>query len=226
MFVFKNRLFFQLSPFFSRNFEIFDFYPERFFRVGWFSSWVYVSKSPKIFRGIGRSVLLFIDKRWMDGLTTILGDGMETTQMNGFGDGLMDEWRPIVLFWRHSLSGQRSMNFRRRRLHRHFLETLGYSEGKAWEFGSRGISLLPSKMDNLFNQDMFTIFNVGNSWNTVVIYTLPYTVYMSICSRNSVSSSNIRTVYRYWRFSSVRGAIGILQAENVVEICNDYHTSC
>ena len=32
----------------------------------------------------------------MDGLTTILGDGMETTQMNGFGDGLMDEWRPIV----------------------------------------------------------------------------------------------------------------------------------
>lgn len=133
----------------------------------------------------------------MDGLTTILGDGMETTQMNGFGDGLMDEWRPIVLFWRHSLSGQRSMNFRRRRLHRHFLETLGYSEGKAWEFGSRGISLLPSKMDNLFNQDMFTIFNVGNSWNTVVIYTLPYTVYMSICSRNSVSSSNIRTVYRY-----------------------------
>lgn len=90
------------------------------------------------------------------------------------------------------------------RLHRHFLETLGYSEGKAWEFGSWGISLLPSEMDDFFCQDMFNMFNVGNSWNTVVIYTLPCTVYMSICSMNSVSSSNIKTVYRYWRFSSVR----------------------
>ena len=48
-----------------------------------------------------------------------------------------------------------------------------------------------------FYQDMFNMSNVGNSWNTVVIYPLPCTVYMSICSMNSVSSSNIRTVYRY-----------------------------
>ena len=39
-FGFQKSVVFQLSPFFSRNFEIFDFYPERFFRVGWFSSWV------------------------------------------------------------------------------------------------------------------------------------------------------------------------------------------
>ena len=118
----------------------------------------------------------------------------------------MNGWMETnCFFWRHSLSEQRSMNFRRRRLHRHFLETLGYSEGKAWQFGSWGISLLHSKMDDFFNQDMFNMFNVGNSWNIVVIYTLPCTVYMSICSMNLVSSSNIRTVYRYWKFSSVRG---------------------
>ena len=202
---FQKSVVFPAFTIFSRNFEIFDFYPERFFRVGWFSSWVYVSKSSQNFRK-NRKERASVHWQAMNGWIDYYSWRWNGDHPDEWIWRWMNGWMETnCFFWRHSLSEQRSMNFRRRRLHRHFLETLGYSEGKAWQFGSWGISLLHSKMDDFFNQDMFNMFNVGNSWNIVVIYTLPCTVYMSICSMNLVSSSNIRTVYRYWKFSSVRG---------------------